>query len=133
MKPHRITQIEKQRTGTDCSVCALAMLLDASYNTVWEAAISVLGRAPTRGLYNTECLKVATKLGIRMRVRKRGHYDLKRATGLLPVTSAGGKHMVALFRGVVVDPKDGALWEAETYLKAGTWEETSLLEVVEAS
>src|SRR6266446_6306764 len=102
-----------QKTEEDCTVAALAMFLGLSYNTILKVARQFSHNPEKEGMFLTEMIRVARKLGYKLRY---GRYSPKKLNGILAVTNraAGwrlkgpkGKpapHVVVVWNGVIVDP-----------------------------
>lgn len=105
-----------QKTGMDCIVVCLAMLLEKPYIEVADAARAVDPHALDVGLTVSETRRVATKLGRRLVVRPEP--DLDEDTGILFVKRKGQRtfHAVVLFNGSVYNPATGLLSTADAYL-----------------
>lgn len=97
----------------DCGVACLAMLLGLPYEDVYVAACKVDRRFARLGLAMHEMQSIAKLCGVRL--ARRRLYDIEADTGILSVRAAKYWHFVVLFRGVVVDPDAGRIFDADEY------------------
>jgi hypothetical protein len=89
------------------------MLLSTPYEDVYVATAAVDPARSQRGLHLKDLQAIAAKLGTRLEQRRRSAYDLDVDTGILKVTRDRPywSHFVVLFRGIVLDPDGGAVYE----------------------
>jgi hypothetical protein len=103
-----------QRGNMDCGLCCLQMLSDRPYDAVRDEALRVVPRLHDRGMFASELTRVAARLGITLRKRRRWSDE---EVGVLDVQLPDSRHFVVLFRGVLVNPADGLVWgDPESYL-----------------
>lgn len=121
------------RTNEDCGVCALAMLLGQSYETVLLKMVTGKHPAPHRGgVYQREIIATAKRLHVRLVSRRA--WDEEEAVGLLTVErlhpEAGDpvQHMLLLRFGLLFD-YDGQVWEPSTYYEQHDYKPVSILMV----
>lgn len=101
-----------QRHSSDCGVCCFVMLCGLSYEAALVAMVGVDEKLATNGLYFTQIKKAAQKLGIKLKSLPRGRYDLSDAVGILSVKFRDKtEHAVVVFRGCVIDPEGGVVWD----------------------
>lgn len=116
-----ILRVVIQRTQSDCAVAVLSMLTGMSYE---EILLLVGQRSPkvlTKGMWTAQILRIAAACGLKLTKQK--HFDLDDDQGILCLYD----HVVVLKNGLVIDPADGAIWEAELYLTTCDEEDDPLL------
>ena len=115
-----------QRHDGDCGVAALAMFLNTTYEAVLVVASRVIPTVLTRGMFLTEIVLVAREFGRETYVKSK--VDLEEDTGILNVRYPDNtEHVLFLTNGLVFEPTGGAVWDAETYVKAFRIKNTSLI------
>lgn len=96
----------RQRQSWDCAIAALSSLLGVSYEEVLAAAARVA--ACERGLYLEEIMDTAGELGVMLKKRSPGRYNVTTDTGILRVYNhdlkGNGAHVVVLWEGRVLNP-----------------------------
>lgn len=109
-----------QRANGDCGICALATLLEQSYEDVYIAAARVERVSRGRnGIVLSRLIAVGKLLGVTFK-QKRHYADDDE--GLLTVTwrkphgHPFDAHLVALAYGVIADPADGIVLPVDEYL-----------------
>ena len=104
-----ILKVCVQRETHDCAIASLAMLLGRSYEDVLRAT-TVSDRMQGRtGLWTKTMQRIARRLGFVLRVRKL--HDLE-AYGIVRLYD----HAVVLRSGLIINPADGCIWDADAYL-----------------
>ena len=110
-----------QRAVGDCGICALASLLEQSYEDVYIAAAKVDRKRRGRNGIHLGALQAIGKIvGASFLLKRR--YPLDDAEGLLvvnwsqPHTHPFQAHLVVLGYGVIADPADGVILPADEYL-----------------
>ena len=112
MQPASIRVCVK-RHENDCAVACFVMLLGVSYEAALIAISKVDPTLATKGLYFTQLRKAAKELGVKLVSVPRKKYDVDNAVGILGVKYADKhEHAVVLFRGVVIDPEGGIIWDS---------------------
>lgn len=110
------------KSGGDCAVCCLKMLLGVSYPEVVAAVSKKHQRTVhAEGLTTLQMMNVARKLGTPLDYLDApdeddiGILDLER-----PDSDEG--HAVMYLRGVIFNPADGELWtDDDAFLQRGGW------------
>lgn len=112
-------RVEPQRHSNDCAVCCFVMLCGVSYEAALVAIAGVDQKLGTNGLYLTQIKKAAKSMGIKLKTVPKGKYDLHNTVGILSVRFPSKlEHAVILFRGMVVDPDGGIVWDdVDAYLQ----------------
>ena len=129
----RLTRSQGQEMIQDCGVCAISTLLDKRYEDVAAVARDVAGERWKKGLWATQLIEIAKRLGATL--KKRGKFDLETDTGVLDarITDEGDKkpcrHFVVLWGGKVYD-WDGRVWATDAYTEHYTCTFTRLLELI---
>ena len=104
-----ILRVCVQRETNDCAVAALAMLLGRSYEDVLRA-VTVSDKMQGRtGLWTKTMQRIARRLGFTLRVRRLTDLD---AYGIIRLYD----HAVVLRSGLIINPGDGTIWDADAYL-----------------
>lgn len=106
-----------QRGLSDCGLVCLQMLLDRPYDVIRDTALKLAPTLHKSGVYVTELQKIGTALGVPLAYRK--VTALPDDVGILRVKlrKPKGVHFVVLFNGVILNPSDGMVWDAETYFE----------------
>lgn len=106
-----------QRSGMDCGLCCLQMLIERPYDVVRDAALKVAPTLHADGLWVSQLRSIAKRLGVTL-TRQAPPFP-EECTGIVRVKlKTRGFHYVVLFRGVaVINPADGMVWDAETYFQ----------------
>jgi ABC-type bacteriocin/lantibiotic exporter with double-glycine peptidase domain len=116
-------QVVGQKTEGDCTIAALATFLGCAYNTVLKTALSVAKNPQQKGMYLTECIRVAKKLGVKL---KNCRYSPSKNEGILAVTNHAkgwrckGKaveHVVVVWKGWIIDPVGPSIWTKDEYMR----------------
>lgn len=107
-----------QRHNNDCAVCCFVMLLGVSYEVALLAVGKVDPQVATNGLYFTQLKKAAAGLGMTLKTKRK--YDVMNDVGILGVKFPDkAEHAVILFRGTIIDPDGGIVWDdVESYVEA---------------
>jgi hypothetical protein len=105
-----------QRGLSDCGLVCLQMLLDRPYDVIRDTALKVAPLLHKSGVYVSELQKISKALGVPLVYRKLSGLP-EDDLGILRVKIPRGYHFVVLFNGVVLNPSDGLVWDAETYLE----------------
>lgn len=114
-------KLVSQRGIGDCGICALATLIEQSYEDVYHASAQVDKKARGKnGIHLGALIAIGKKLGCLFLLKRRAH--LEEDEGLLAVTWTKphahpfDAHLVALSYGVIADPADGIVLPADEYL-----------------
>ena len=96
------------------------MLAGVPYADVFQHAKRTARRARKIGTTLTDLKRLASKVGLRFRIKDATVTDLDGDTGIMWLSPKKGEigHLTVLFRGVLIDPSNGQLWDPETYLKS---------------
>lgn len=110
-------KLVKQATDYDCGIACLAMLFHLPLAEVHAVAAKALKVWPdAEGLTNRKLQTIARKLGHPLKAM-----DPKDTaagdTGILMVGGNKKYHFVVVFKGVIVEPTYGDIWELDAYLK----------------
>lgn len=106
-----------QKSDADCAIAALAMASGYSYSDLSRAARTVLKNPHQSGMWITEMKRVVKKLGITLKVvTPQEALDIGTGLWIIKFLKTKEYHCVTLFRGTLIDPLNGVLWEPETYL-----------------
>ena len=104
-----------QRTGADCALAALAMAAGLPYRTVSDAALKVVKKPHTHGLYISDMRRVMRSLGYTIRSVK-PEKVVEFGCGVMVVEfPKGERHCVAVYHELLVDPINGLIWEPDAY------------------
>lgn len=123
-----------QRTGGDCGIAALATYLEMSYEDVYTAAASIdKARRGKSGMETRRLLALAKQLGVTLRRQKNPDLDVHE--GLLFVKWSRRQHgfwwhTVVLYHGIIADPADGYVLDADEYLLRFKCKSGDLLETI---
>ena len=124
--------IVAQQTTNDCAIAAVAMLTNLPYPEVFQAHAALSKRVQKSGASNRTIKAMIKRLGFNL--RHRVEIDLDEDTGLLLLDSTDEKkmgHTALLFRGTLVDPGTGLLWDPEVFLRENSFYRVEgLLELV---
>lgn len=107
----------EQRAET-CSIVCLSMLAGLSYEETLASAKRVSKHALS-GLWGTEILKTAKRLGVTL--TKQARWDWTQDTGMLMLEMRSRQrkgwdgHTALLYTGIVYDPYERQLWRPEAY------------------
>ncbi|KKN61527.1 hypothetical protein LCGC14_0521150 [marine sediment metagenome] len=107
----------EQRAET-CSIVCLCMLAGCSYDEALVAAKKV-SKHVLGGLWGTEILKTARRLGLRL--TKCLRWDWASDTGILMLETKSRQkrswdgHTALLYSGLVYDPYERQLWRPDAY------------------
>lgn len=127
--PHFIHLVSQTGSHHDCGVAALALFAGVLY----EDALVAFDRPSTvlkRGVYWTEVVSAAKRLGIKSTVRRR--FNVNEDTGILRMKDLNkDEHMVYLWAGRVVDGSEEAWLYPSDYFDHGGYDPTGLLVRVE--
>lgn len=121
-----VVKLQTQRAPGDCGICALAMLLQVSYEDVLGAAVKTTASARVHhgGMFTRDMKRVAKRLGVTLTLRRA--IDLEQDEGVLSLARDEEAHAVLLKAGLIFDG-DGTVWEPETFLAATHYRPISLL------
>jgi hypothetical protein len=108
-----------QRGLSDCGLVCLQMLLDRPYDVIRDTALKIAPRLHESGVYVSELKRISKALGSPLTYRKLNFGPPDGEFGILRVKllKRRGYHFVVLFNGVVINPSDGLVWDADTYLE----------------
>lgn len=109
-----------QRHDSDCALCCFVMLCGISYEAALVAIGHVDQKLATNGLYFTQIRRAAAQLGIKLQSLKKGTYDPQNSVGILGVRFKDKQeHAVLLFRGTIIDPDGGLVYDdLDAYIEA---------------
>ena len=107
-----ILKVVLQRAASDCAVAVLAMLTGKTYEEILLAVGQEQPKVLKKGLWVAEIIRIASAAGVPLKKRKK--FDLETDCGILCLYD----HVVVLKNGLVIDPADGSIWEADVYLAA---------------
>jgi hypothetical protein len=104
------------------------MLLGKPYPEVYQAAKAAVPTVDVKGLANTEMIEIAQILGAALKVIKKYELD-EDSSGILTLDRGrrSAAHAVILFQGVIYNPADGVVYDAETFLRDRKWKRRVLL------
>ena len=110
-------KLVKQDTNYDCGIACLAMMFDTPLAEVHAFAAKALRVWPDAdGLTTRKLQTIAKKMGHALK-----SYDPRNEavgdTGIMLVGGNRKYHFVVVFRGIIVEPTFGDLWELNAYLK----------------
>ena len=111
-----------QQSVSDCVVACVAMLLGIPYPDVSQAAPQLVKRARKKGASEYTLRKLVRTLGSTL--HKMPYKAEDNPTGILFLEAGRPTyppHAVVLFQGILINPSDGLLWDAETYLTLHTY------------
>lgn len=117
-----ILKVEKQRTGNDCGVACLSMLLGKPYEEVLLLVGQDHPKILQQGLWISEIMRASEKAGMKLRRLRR--FDIESAYGILCLSD----HVVILKNGLIIDPADASVWEADVYLEKNKETPSALLQ-----
>ena len=135
-RPHATYRMHSKLGENDCAATAMAIILRRDPVEVILAAAKVRPTSWTAGLYATEMVRVARRLGVKARWLTAGQFDPEESTGVLWVGYHDNtkEHCVALIDGCVIDPEHtpASYWDDfEEFCKANNAYGNSLLVVEE--
>jgi hypothetical protein len=107
--PEMIRWVRRNPDNGDCGIVALQLACGLTYEAVLAAALKVAPKALEKGLSMTNLQRTAKALGFSGRWRRR--YDIEADTGLLYVETKHLGHVVYLWAGRVIEPKEEAMWQ----------------------
>lgn len=116
-----------QKSGFDCVVACLSMLLGVPYHDAVQAATRVDKDVLSVGLTVAEAKRTAKLLGVKMTIGSLDNLD--EATGILYVKKRGitQEHAVLMFNGTLYNPADGLLYIPDAYFASKEWKPSKLL------
>lgn len=109
--------VQIQQTTWDCVLACVVMLTGRPYSEVFQGAPRVAKEVRRKGSYEKEMHKLAKGVGCKL--RKQAEVNLDEDTGILFMESndpAKASHAAVLFRGTLIDPSTGLLWDPTIYL-----------------
>jgi ABC-type bacteriocin/lantibiotic exporter with double-glycine peptidase domain len=124
--------LQSERHG-DCAIATLASYLGRTYEEVLFAAARVSrGDVLERGLHTTEMVRIAKRLGTKLRELQWERVDVDEATGILTVNArihdqTYALHTVLFRHGDIIDCRDGTVWDSDIYMKHFAADPVSLL------
>lgn len=128
--PDVVMSVPPRLKSNDCSTWALATLTGRPYADCLQAAAKEDARAGESGLWWSQVIRMAKRLGVTLRCKRRA--ALHEDTGILCVTFADGTpHSVVLKQGPIILDADGTVWTAEDYLAAKGVTYSSILVIQE--
>lgn len=129
-----VLRLVMQREGhADCALAALASYLGVTYEDVLLAAGRVTKNNVLKaGLHGTEIVRVAGRLGVKLRSTAWDRVDQDEDTGILIVLAringqAYEEHCVIFHKGSIIDLRDGTLWASDVYCRHFAADPSSLL------
>jgi hypothetical protein len=135
LPPAMIRLVRQSGVEQDCVVASLSTLLGLTYNETLIHCAKANPDCLNIGMTWKEARKAAKRAGAKMRVLRRGGYDVTEATGLLCVQRKRNghteQHAVLLWAGRICDG-NGELWlDPEDYFEQYGYRHTSLLVRIE--
>lgn len=124
-----VIKMVQQRTGDDCTIVALAMFLDETYEDVLAcAAAGIDFQVHHKGMWNKQMIQVADIMGTPLREKHK--WDEETAEGIVILKSAVKKdpntHVVVLKDGLIFDG-DLSVWEPDVYYTHYQWKPWAIL------
>ena len=111
-------QPQIQLTVMDCAITCVSMLTGRSYAEIFQASKKVSKQVRKKGAHEAELRRLARGVGCALhKITK--DIDLQEDTGILWMGSmdeSKSSHAAVLFRGVLIDPSTGLLWDPDCYL-----------------
>jgi hypothetical protein len=107
-----------KQASSDCGIAALAMYLGKTYEDVLTVAAMVTKNKTVHrsGVFATELVRIAQQMHMTL-IQKRT-WDIENAFGVLFVDmNKGNRHAVLLKDGLIYDPDDLTIWDAEVYFE----------------
>jgi hypothetical protein len=116
-KPEKSLTVVAQRRSGDCAVAALAGYLSLKYADVAAVAKHVVPDYADKGMEAREMLKIAKKLGYRLKRLKK--WSLIDAVGIVDIDflERDHGHMALLNRGLILDPFGSEAIPVDIYLR----------------
>jgi hypothetical protein len=110
----------------DCGVAGIAMLLGVPYVAI-AGALPQRKRVYREGMSTRQMVNLAKSLGRKVKVLKT--VDLSDDFGILQVENDKEEHGHAamLWRGLIVDPASGFIWDSTVWLERGGWKPDVLI------
>lgn len=106
--PDMIRWVPRNPENGDCGIVALQLACGLTYETVLAAALKVAPKALEKGISMTNLQRTAKALGYTGRWRRK--YDISADTGLLYIETKRLGHVVYLWGGRVIEPRDQSMW-----------------------
>jgi hypothetical protein len=113
-----------RRREHDCGLWSLSCFLSRPYEEVFLEAAKVDKDAGANGLWMTQIVKIAKRLGVKLKLRRRfNHYT---TTGILGMYLDNVGHVCILKQGQVIDV-DQTVTDVDVYIKTRKAKITSIL------
>ena len=119
-----------QQTVKDCAVACIAMLFGRSYAEVFQAGGATVKAVRKLGAAEKALRRLAK--GVGGTLIRRNEFDIEEDTGILWLGSTdpkNGGHSAMLFRGVLIDPGTGQLWNPEVFMQTHHYIPEALFEL----
>jgi ABC-type bacteriocin/lantibiotic exporter with double-glycine peptidase domain len=108
-------RVVPQRFQDDCGIACLSMILVKPYEAIYDAMRHHTKKKSHRGGLTLKQIEaIAASFGVILVRQKR--YDLDEAIGILSISGKNYEHVVVVKKGTIIDPSDGTVWDADTYL-----------------
>lgn len=131
--PDVLRWIPRNAENADCGITVLQLACGLTYESVLTEAVKIHPHPVTAGLYLTEVIDIARRLGYK--ITKRLTYDIQEDTGILSLLGTRKKqegHVVYLWKGRIVEPVDHTLWlDPDDFLKFNKYRATALFVIKE--
>ena len=108
-----------QQSVMDCAVACVAMLTGHPYSNVFSGSATTAKIVRKSGAIEVDLRRLARGVGAKLKKVKPPNIDLDDDTGILWLGSTNPKipgHAALLFRGVLIDPGTGLLWDPQVFL-----------------
>ena len=107
-----IIRVIVQRSSGDCAIATLAMYLGVNYEDILSVASQTVNRPLLHraGMWTKDIKATAGALGVSLKMRRT--FDPEMADGILVMK----EHVAILRDGIVIDPSDGTIWDADVYI-----------------
>ncbi len=106
--PDMIRWVPRNPENLDCGIVALQLACGLTYEAVLAAALKVAPRAIEKGVSMTNLQRTAHALGYDGVWRRK--YNIAADTGLLYIETKTHGHVVYLWGGRVIEPRDQSMW-----------------------
>jgi len=130
LPPDVVRWIHRSGEDPDCGITALALACGQTYDAVLGEAVKIEPKAVTWGLRIRDMRKVAAKFGFSTRLLRK--FDLNEDTGILSVSGPEGEHVVYLWEGRIIEPRQDSrsLWlDPHDFLEHHLWDAKALITV----
>lgn len=120
----RSVSVGPRRREHDCGLWALSCLLSVPYEEVFLAASKEDKDAGANGLWMTQIVRIAKRLGAKLKERRR--FNRYTTTGILGMYLGGIGHVNVLKQGQVIDT-DLTVTDVDEYIRTRKAKITSVL------